>query len=158
MARWMRVFISYGSEEDFVTALRVQAVAAAEGLDAIVPPQKTREDSSFTEHFHNVDVSSSDIVLGIALQGVTPQMEWELRRARLDQNRLILRSPGVGASLDELYPGNTIALGDAGWIETETRISRAVGSTSLDPEAKRALLGMVLMAAGLHLMAEPKGA
>ncbi len=158
MARWMRVFISYGSEDDFVTALRVQAVAAAEGLDAIVPPQKTREASSFEDHYHHVDVQSSDVVLGIALQGVSPQMEWELQRACSDRNRLILRSPGIGDEFEQLYPGKSIILGDAAWPDTEALISKAVESTSLDSGARRALLGMVLMAAGLHLMAEPKGA
>jgi len=155
MARWTRVFISYGSDDDFVTALRVQAVAASEGLDAIVPPRATRELDS-VQHFHDVDVTSSFVVLAIAMYGVTDQMLWELRRARKPEDVIILTSPELGQDFGRQYPGKTITLGSGRWAETEALISSVVDSTSLDADAKRSLLGMVLMAAGVHLMAEPK--
>lgn len=155
MARWIRVFLTYGSDDDFVTALRVQAVAAAEGLDAIVPPKATRDLDPFGHH-REVDVFSSHVVLGIALRGVTPQLRWELKDSRQQANVIILTSPEVGQELQRQYPGNTIVLGDDSWADTEARISSAVDSTTLDPAGKRSLLGMVLMAAGVHLMAEPK--
>lgn len=155
MARWTRVFISYGTDDDFVTALRVQAVAASEGLDAIVPPKATRE-LDVHAHFHDIDVSSSRVVLAIAMYGVTDQMRWELQRAKKSEDVIILTSPEWGKDLDQQYPGKTIILGSGRWAETEAQISKVVDSTTLDDDAKRSLLGMVLMAAGVHLMAEPK--
>jgi hypothetical protein len=155
MARWTRVFISYGSDDDFVTALRVQAVAASEGLDAIVPPRATRELDS-AAHFDGVDVSSSFVVLAIAMYGVTDQMRWELKRAMNPEDVIILTSPEWGKDLGEQHPGKTIVLGSGRWAETEALISKVVDSTTLDEDAKRSVLGMVLMAAGVHLMAEEK--
>lgn len=155
MARWIRVFISYGSDDDFVTALRVQAVAVSEGLDAIVPPRATRALGTY-QHFHEIDVSSSHVVLGIAMYGTTDQMKWELQRAADENNVIILTSPAVGQDLSLQYPAGTILLNSARGAETEALISKAVDSTTLDEAGKRSLLGMILMAAGIHLMAEPK--
>lgn len=157
MARWIRVFITYGSDDDFVTALRVQAVAVSEGLDAIVPPRTTRN-LDIDRHFQDIDVSSSHVVLGIAMSGVTDPMNWELQRAIHGNDVIILTSPATGQDLERRYPGRTVLLGSTHVAETEALISKAVDSTTLDEAGKRSLLGMLLMAAGVHLMAEPKTA
>ena len=42
----MKVFISYGSAADQVTALRLQALGAVNGLTVYVPPAYTRQRAS----------------------------------------------------------------------------------------------------------------
>ncbi len=45
----MKVFISYGAAADQVTALRLQALGAVNGLTVYVPPAHTRQSLLFSD-------------------------------------------------------------------------------------------------------------
>lgn len=62
---FMKVFISYGSATDQVTALRLQALAAVNGLKAYVPPADTRMVApSAMAPESRQKLSDTDVILG----------------------------------------------------------------------------------------------
>ena len=66
----MKAFISYGALADQVTALRLQALAAVNGLTVFVPPAYTRQENA-TSLDPDVaqKLSASEVVLGVVGAG-----------------------------------------------------------------------------------------
>ena len=62
----MKVFLSYGSAGDQVTALRLQALAAVNGLTAYVPPAYTRDSKAGVLDGDTASrIGDADVVLGV---------------------------------------------------------------------------------------------
>ena len=68
----MKVFISYGAAADQVTALRLQALAAVNGLTVYVPPAYTRQGVlSVLDPDAVQKLQEADVVLGVVEAGLT---------------------------------------------------------------------------------------
>jgi len=89
----LRVFISYGCAEDQVTALRVQAIAEASGIEVYCPPLFTRKQCEAPPQGFDVFgvqiawdwrdfMAGADAVLAIAGHGATQVFMDELSEAR----------------------------------------------------------------------------
>ena len=62
----MNVFISYGSAADQVTALRLQALGAVNGLTIYVPPAHTRQASAVLLDPESAQkLNEADVILGV---------------------------------------------------------------------------------------------
>jgi hypothetical protein len=68
----MKVFISYGAAADQVTALRLQALAAVNGLTVYVPPAYTRQDiPTLLDPEAGQKLHEAEVILGIVGAGLT---------------------------------------------------------------------------------------
>jgi len=61
----MKVFISCGNVADQVTALRLQALAAVNGLTVFVPPAFTRQGPATQDEDVFEKLKQADVVLGL---------------------------------------------------------------------------------------------
>jgi len=62
----MKVFISYGNAADQVTALRLQALGAVNGLTVYVPPAHTRQiEQALLDPAVAAKLSEAEVVLGV---------------------------------------------------------------------------------------------
>jgi hypothetical protein len=87
--RVLKVYISYGSPDDQVTALRLQALAAVNGLKAYVPPAHTRRPGGVLDENSKTKLLESEVVLG-TVGGDSPSDAWR-EECRLANERGILR-------------------------------------------------------------------
>ena len=75
----MKVFISYGDASNQVTALRLQALGAVNGLTVYVPPVFTRQglptilDPEASQKLH-----AAEVVLGVIAAGLSEACRQEL--------------------------------------------------------------------------------
>ena len=68
----MKVFISYGDATDQVTVLRLQALAAANGLTVYVPPAHTRQrPAAFLDPEAGQKLNEAEVVLGFIGNGLS---------------------------------------------------------------------------------------
>jgi hypothetical protein len=68
----MKVFISYGGADDQVTALRLQALGAVNGLTVYVPPAYTRQQvEQFLDPEASQKLRDSEVILGVIGAGLT---------------------------------------------------------------------------------------
>ncbi|MCC6368671.1 MAG: hypothetical protein IT165_34545 [Bryobacterales bacterium] len=75
----MKVFISYGEAADQITALRLQALAAANGLTVYVPPAFTRRGTeSSLDSEREQKLRDAEIILGLVGAGFTESCRLEL--------------------------------------------------------------------------------
>src|SRR5258708_15609934 len=110
----MRVFISYGSAGDQVTAMRLQALAAVNGLTVYVPPAFTRQ-SAALEPQSAEKLKEADVVLGDVGAGLTEACRQELNAALTLRKTAVVMSdpvfapqlmPLVGSGLIVIDPAN----------------------------------------------------
>ncbi len=79
----MKVFISYGSAADQVTALRLQALGAVNGLTVYVPPAYTRKSSAvLPDPESSQKLSEADVILGVIGAGLSEACRQELNVSR----------------------------------------------------------------------------
>ena len=93
----MKVFISYGSIADQVTALRLQALAAVNGLTVFVPPAYTRQVVPVLEPETGQKLNEADVILGVV--GGTGWMDactQELNAGiELKKNTIVMSDPAL---------------------------------------------------------------
>ena len=79
----MKLYIAYGTEADQVIALRLQALAAVNGLSAYVPPVYTRRAHAINlEPESHAKLLDSDVVLGVVTTSISDTLRRELEAAR----------------------------------------------------------------------------
>ena len=151
----MKVFISYGASADQVTALRLQALAAVNGLTVFVPPAYTREeipillDAGVTQK-----LSASDVILGVIGAGLSEACRLELNAGRAQGKHMIVMShpiflpqlqPHLGSSLVVIDPLNR--------DQSEHGIVERLRSIDAKQNAKNALLALGTPTLGLLILA-----
>jgi hypothetical protein len=112
----MKVFISYGATADQVTALRLQALGAVNGLTVYVPPAYTRQGSATLLVPEAVQKpNEAEVVLGIVGTGPTAACRLELHASiALGKHMIVmsypafapLRRASFGPNLVEIDPDN----------------------------------------------------
>ena len=145
----MKVFISYGVAADQVTALRLQALAAVNGLSVFVPPAYTRD-----EILPGLDadvgqkLAASEVVLGVIGAGLSAACRNELSAGMLQAKHMIVMAhPAFAPKRIEL----TTDQGSGGfWGESslETRVDRRKGIKSNSPAASGRCFGREVAARG----------
>jgi hypothetical protein len=150
----MQVFISYGDVEDQVTALRLQALGAVNGLTVYVPAVHTRQgmptliDPEASQKLHRAEV-----VLGVVGAGLTEACRQELNTGlALHKNMIVMVHPEF-AQLQSYFGSNLVVVDPANPDQAEHGIVQYLKALNAQQTAKTALLAMGTLALGLLLLA-----
>ena len=151
----LKVYIVYGSSFDQVTALRLQALGAVNGMVVYVPPAYTRE-----QNFSGLDpnaehnLTSADVVLGVVTTYPSDSSLQELNLAKtIGKRTIVLADDAYVSKLDAAFPGSVFAIDLRNPVQSEHAIVEFLKQTGLEEENKRMLIALGTLALGLLLFA-----
>jgi hypothetical protein len=149
----MQVFISYGDVEDQVTALRLQALGAVNGLTVYVPPVHTRRVPTLLDPEASQKLHRAEVVLGVVGTGLTEACRHELNTGlALHKNMIVMVHPEF-AQLQSNFGSNLVVVDPANPDRAEHGIVQYLKALDAQQTAKTALLAMGTLALGLLLLA-----
>jgi hypothetical protein len=150
----MKVFISYGSAADQVTALRLQALGAVNGLTVYVPPAYTRQ-----APFYAIDpesaqkITEADVMLGVVGMEVSTACWEELRASKAGQRRtIVMAGPQVALQLQPLFGSELIVVDPARPDAAEWAMQHLKNVEAGQP-ARDAIIALGAVTVGLLLLA-----
>lgn len=151
----MKVFISYGALADQVTALRLQALAAVNGLTVFVPPAYTRqEDSILLDPEIAQKLNASEVVLGVVGAGLSEACRQELNGGLVQRKHMIVMSyPAYAPQLRPYFASNLVVVDPSNPDKSEHRMVGHLRSIDAQQNAKNALLALGTLTLGLFLFA-----
>ena len=150
----LNVCISYGTADDQVTALRLQALAAVYGLTAYVPPAHTRKTRSVDAEMRS-KIQGCDVFVGInVLQGFPEQDKeafWKEREIALSSgNPMVLIGTPEGLVINN---NKDVFLDPEQPDKSESRLTDFLERTPLSPDTTRAVGALGTVALGLLMFA-----
>lgn len=151
----MKVFLSYGSAADQVTALRLQALGAVNGLTVYVPPAYTRQ--TFTGVMADEEsgrkMEDANVILGVVGVAISMACRVELQ-ASLSSGKptIVMAGPAVAAQLEPLFGSNLIVVDPANPDVAELAIVRHLESVEAEQRSKKALIALGTVALGLIVL------
>jgi hypothetical protein len=151
----MNVFISYGSAADQVTALRLQALGAVNGLTVYVPPAHTRQSSAvLLDPEAGQKLREADVVLGVVGSGVSEACRQELNTSRaIPRPTIVMADPQVADQLQPYFGPNFIVIDPVHPDRTELGIVQHLKAIDTGQQAKKALIALGTLALGLLIFA-----
>jgi hypothetical protein len=151
----VKVFLSYGGLADQVTALRLQALAAVNGLTAFVPPAYTRQSpSDVLDQDVAARIGDSDVVLGVIGSGLSEGCGHELSVAlALKKPVIVMADPANAAALRPYLGPSLLVVDPADPGAAELEIVRYLKAVDAQDSAKKALLALGTIALGLLIFA-----
>jgi hypothetical protein len=151
----MKVFISYGDGADQITALRLQALGAANGLNVYVPPAHTRKGiQPFLDHNASQKLNEADVVLGFIGSGLSEACRQELNTGRaLGKDMIVMCYPHLATQLQPYFGNNVVVIDPANPDRSEVGIVQQLKQIDAQQSAKRALLALGTLALGLLILA-----
>lgn len=151
----MKVFLSYGGTADQVTALRLQALAAVNGLTVYVPPAYTRQSSAvLLDPEIARRMNDSDIVLGVIGSGLSEACRQELNTGlALQKTTIVMADPDSAVQLRPYFGPNLIVIDPANPEHAEMGIVQHLKSVDVEQDTKKALLALGTIALGLLIFA-----
>src|SRR5579872_5294671 len=146
----MKVFISYGGAADQLTALRLQALAAVNGLTVYVPPAYTRP--GLPNHIDPESaqkLGESDVILGVAGYDLTEACGQELNAAAMsNKGMIIMANPVLASRFNPQFAKNLVVVDPVNPGQTEQSIVHHLTNVAKQNE-KKALLALGTLALGL---------
>jgi len=154
----MKIFISYGSIADQVTALRLQALAAVNGLTVYVPPAHTRQvNPALIDPQSNQRLSEADVVLGVIGVGVSESCRQELNTAiALNKTSIVMCYPEFETMLRPYFHANLIVIDSIHPDRTEMEIVQCLKKVDVEQTKQNAILALGTLALGLLILAPSK--
>jgi hypothetical protein len=151
----MNVFISYGSTSDQVTALRLQALGAVNGLTVYVPPAYTRQSAAvLLDPETGQKLREADVVLGVVSTGVSEACRQELNTSRaMSKPTIVVADPVVAAQLEPYFGPNLVVVDPDHPDRTELGIVQHLRAIDTGQQAKNALIALGTLALGLLIFA-----
>jgi hypothetical protein len=151
----MKVFVSYGSAADQVTALRLQALAAVNGLTVYVPPIHTRQKSGNLLLPETIQkLKESNVILGVVQSILSPACAQELNAGLTDRKDMIVMAGlAIAPQLQATFGQNLVVIDPANPDQTEARIVQHLKTMKAQKNAQIALLALVTLALGLLIFA-----
>lgn len=150
----MKVFISYGHPSDQVTALRLQALAAVNGLTVYVPPAYTRHLPTLLDPGTNQKLKEAEVILGVIGAGVTEACSLELNAGlALHKSMIVMSHPAFAPQLQPQFGPNLVVIDPASPQTAETSIVAYLKTIDAQQSAKKALLALGTLALGLTILA-----
>jgi hypothetical protein len=152
----MKVFLSYGSAADQVTALRLQALGAVNGLTVYVPPAYTRQ--QFTAAPFDEDsarkMDEADVILGVVGMAISMACQLELQASLASQKpTIVMAGPLVARQLQPSFGSNLIVVDPANPDVAEQAIVLHLKNLDAEKRAKSALIALGTLALGLLVLA-----
>jgi hypothetical protein len=150
----MKVFISYGGAADQVTALRLQALGAVNGLTVYVPPAHTRQVlTTLLDPEAAQKLNEAEVVLGVVGAGLTEACRQELNTGMaLHKNMIVMSYPAFAPQLQPYFAANLVVIDPANPDEAEIGIVRHLKTVNAKQNAKKALLALGTLALGLLIL------
>jgi len=151
----MKVFISYGDASDQVTALRLQALGAVNGLTVYVPPAFTRRgDPSVLDLEASQKLNEAEVILGVIGSGLTETCRQELNFGiALHKGMIVMTYPEFEPQLRPHFGSNLVVINPAQPDGAETAIVAHLKTIDAQQSAKNALLALGTLALGLLILA-----
>jgi hypothetical protein len=151
----MKVFISYGDVSDQVTALRLQALAAVNGLTVYVPPAHTRRSVPvFLDPEASQRLREAEVVLGVVVAGLTEACRQELNTGlALNKNMIVMTDPRFAPQLQPYFGSNLVVIDPANPDQAEIGIVQYLKTVNAGENATKALLALGTLALGLLIFA-----
>ena len=151
----MQVFISYGDVADQVTALRLQALGAVNGLTVYVPPVHTRQGvPTLLDPEASQKLNRAEVVLGVVGTGLTEACRQELNTGlALHKNMIVMVYPEFAPQLQPYFGSNLVVIDPANPDQAEHGIVQYLKALDAQQTAKTALLALGTLALGLLLLA-----
>jgi hypothetical protein len=151
----VNLYIAYGTTADHVTALRLQALAAVNGLNVYVPPVFTRETPEATlDPRSNVSLMQADAVLGVLRGAISETCRHELNLAlSAKKNPIVMAEPALAKSLQSYFPGRLVVVDPAQPARAEGEIVQMLKKTKMEQENRKVLIALGTLALGLLLFA-----
>jgi hypothetical protein len=151
----MKVFISYGSAADQVTALRLQALAAVHGLTVYVPPAYTRTASpTLLGPAVGQKLEEAEVILGVVGAGLTEACRQELNTGiALRKTTIVMADPAYAPQLQPYFGPNLVVIDPANPDRAELGIVEHLKAVDAEQDAKKALLALGTLALGLLIFA-----
>jgi len=151
----MKVFISYGDVSDQVTALRLQALAAVNGLTVYVPPAHTRRGvPAFLDPEAGQRLRDAEVVLGVVVAGLTEACRQELNTGlTLNKNMIVMSDERFVPQLQP-YFANLVVIDPANPDLAEIGIVQYLKTVNAGENATKALLALGTLALGLLIFAQ----
>ena len=150
----MNVFISYGSAADQVTALRLQALGAVNGLTVYVHPAHTRQSQAVLLDSETAQkLSEADVILGVLGAGLSEACRQELNTSQaIPKPTIVMADPLVAPQLQPHFP-DLIVIDPANPDRAEFGIVQHLRSIDGAQKAKKALIALGTLALGLLIFA-----
>lgn len=154
----MKIFISYGDLADQVTALRLQALAAVNGLTVYVPPAYTRQTNQLRiDPETSQKLAESDVVLGVVVAGPSEPCRQELNTAiALRKTSIVMCYPEFETMLKPYFGANLIVIDPAHPDRTEIEIVQYLKMVDVEKTKQNAILALSTLALGLLIFAPSK--
>jgi hypothetical protein len=151
----MKVFISYGDARDQITALRLQALGAVNGLTVYVPPARTRQGThALVDPDAAQKLNEAEVVLGVVGSGLTEACHQELNTgAALRKNMIVMSYPEAEPQLKPYFGPNLVVIDPIDPGTAEMSIVKHLKTLDAQQNAKTALLALGTLALGLLLLA-----
>lgn len=150
----MKVFISYGDAPDQVTALRLQALGAVNGLTVYVPPAHTRQAiPGLLDPEAAQKLDEAEVVLGVVGAGLTQACREELNRGiSLRKNMIVMSYPEFAQQLQPFFRSSLVVVDPSNPGGAEAVIVQHLKDLDAQQSAKKALLALGTLALGLLLL------
>lgn len=151
----MKIFISCGHAGDQVTALRLQALAAVNGLTVYVPPAFTRQREPVVLDSDSLQkLNDADVVLGVVGTGLTEACRQELNTGMaLRKTMIVMTYPSWAPQLQPYFRSNLVVIDPANPGAAEAGIVQHLKTIDGQQNAKNALLALGTLALGLLILA-----
>ncbi len=151
----IKVFISYGDLADQLTALRLQALAAANGLTVYVPPAYTRRHGVDSPQADVIEkLQEADVVLGFVGNGCSEACREELNRGlALRKHMIVLASAPHEQELRASFGAAVVEADPANPHQSELQIVGHLRQLEVRDPEKKALLALGTLALGLLILA-----
>jgi hypothetical protein len=150
----LKLYIAYGTETDQVIALRLQALAAVNGLDVYVPPAHTRRPASAGDNLRSlIELEQSDVIIGVVTTAMSEACRLELSTAKQRNKKTILvAEPRLASWLQPYFP-ELVVIDPADPAAAERAIVEFLRKSKMEENAKKALIALATLALGLLLFA-----
>ena len=150
----MKVFISYGDAADQVTALRLQALGAVNGLTVYVPPAYTRHVPTRLDPEVSQKLNEAEVVLGVVGAGLSDACRQELDTGMtLHKHMIVMSYPWLAPQFQPHFGSNLVVIDRVNPGEAENLVVRHLKSIDARKSAKTALLALSTLALGLLILA-----
>jgi len=151
----MKVFISYGDVSDQVTALRLQAIAAVNGLTVYVPPAHTRRGMpAFLDPEAGQKLRDAEVVLGVVVAGFAEACRQELNTGiALQKNMIVMSDPRFAPQFQPYLGPHVVVIDPTNPDQAEIEIVQYLKAVDAGENAKKALLALGTLALGLLIFA-----
>ena len=151
----MHVFISYGDAADQVTALRLQALGAVNGLTVYVPPAHTRQGvTPLLDQESGQKIGEADVILGVVAAGLSEACRQELNAAlALRKPTIVMADPHFTSLLQPVFGVNLVVIDPENPGHAELVIVQYLKSINAGQDVRKALLALGTLALGLLILA-----